>query len=97
MMKAYQFWILTVAGFVCLALVIANIVLTETNRRLQAQVTSLGHYIQQSIQLDNLYREIVQALADRAVRTRDEQVRDLLAAEGFKVSFDPPPAPVPKR
>ena len=76
MLKGYQFWILTVAGVICWALVIANMVLVQTNRALQADASTRGQYIQQSIQIETLYREIVQALADRAVRTRDDQVRD---------------------
>ena len=97
MLKAYQFWVLTVAGIICLALVAANIVLVQNNRSLQTEANGRGQYIQQSVQIENLYREIVQALADRAVRTHDEQVRDLLAAEGFNVNFDAPPSEATKR
>lgn len=97
MLKGYQFWILTVAGVICLALVIANMVLVQTNHALQTDANSRGQYIQQSIQIETLYREIVQALADRAVRTQDAQVRDLLAAEGFNVNLDAPPGEATKR
>ncbi len=90
MLTRLQFWILTAAGSVAIVLAAANMVLFEANRELQAQATSRAQFIQESIALESLYREIVQGLADRAARTRDEQVRGLLAAEGFNVEFAPP-------
>ena len=91
MLKNYQFWILTVVGVLALVLAIANMALSRTNGATQAEANSRAQYIQQSIAMENLYRDIVQELADRAVKTRDDQIRDLLAAEGFNVNFAAPP------
>jgi type VI protein secretion system component VasK len=92
MLKTTQFWILTVAGGLALALVLVNMYLFQANRDLQAEANTRAQYIQQSIALETLYRQIVQELADRAVRTRDDQIRDMLAADGLNLTFDTRPA-----
>lgn len=88
MLKIHEFWTLTVAGSIAILLALANMYLFQGNRALQAEVNTRAQYIQQSIALESLYREMVQGLADRAVRTRDDQIRDLLSAEGINVTFD---------
>lgn len=90
MLKSAQFWTLTAAGALALLLAAANVALFQGNRTRQAEATSRAQYIQQSIALETLYREIVKGLADRALRTRDEQVRALLADEGLQLEFDAP-------
>jgi hypothetical protein len=90
MLKGPQFWTLTAAGALALLLAVANVVLFQGNRARQAEAASRAQYIQQSIALETLYREIVKGLADQALRTRDEQVRALLADEGLNLSFDAP-------
>jgi hypothetical protein len=91
MLRRPQFWIVTVAGAMAFGLVVLNMFLFQTNRELQAHANSRAQYIQQSVAMEQLHRQIAQELANRAVRTRDDQVRDLLAAEGFNVSFDAAP------
>lgn len=89
MLNRNQFWILTSGGAIALLLVLVNMVLYLGNRELQEHANGRSQYIQQSIAMEGLYREIVQNLANRAVQTRDDQVRDLLAAEGINVNFPP--------
>jgi len=95
MLKESEFWILTVAGVAAIAVAATNMVLFLGNRDLQKQASERAQYIQESIALEGLYREIAQDLANRAVRTRDEQVRDLLAVDGINVNFAADPAPQP--
>jgi len=98
MLKTYQFWLLTVAGLLALGLAVANMYLTQVNGAMQTEASGRAQFIQQSIAMGNLYREVVEALADQAVKTRDEQIRDLLAAEGFNVNFNQAPAaPSPEK
>lgn len=92
MLKTSQFWTLTVAGGLALCLTLVNMYLFLANRDLQSEASGRAAYIQQSIAMESLYRQIVQELAERAVRTRDEQIRDMLAAEGLNISFDAKPA-----
>ena len=55
--------------------------------------------IQQTAQLEVLYREIVKALADLSVKNQDAELRGLLTSHGITVTVNPPggsaPAPAP--
>lgn len=93
MLKKTEFWMLTATGALAIVLALANMMLFQANRKLQEEANSRAQYIQQSIALEGLYRDIVKALADRALATRDEQVRDLLAAEGISLDFTQAAAP----
>ena len=79
-------------------IVAANVSMVALNRATQADVNSRGQYIQQSIQLNGLYNEIVKALADLSARNQDAQLKDLLAKHGITFTVNappPPPAPTP--
>jgi D-alanine-D-alanine ligase-like ATP-grasp enzyme len=51
--------------------------------------------VQQSLQLEGLYREIVRALAELGARNNDEQVRGLLQQHGISYTVNPPAAAAP--
>lgn len=85
MLKPAQYWILTGAGILAVALAVTNMFMVQANTTLKTEAGSRAQYIQQSIAMEQLYGQIVQELAQRAVRTQDDQVRDLLAAEGIKI------------
>jgi hypothetical protein len=89
MLKNLQFWTLSVVGAACVALSLANIALFTANRGLQGQVSGRGQYIQQSAQLQGLYRQIAQALADLSVRNKDPQLQAILARQGLHVTVHP--------
>ena len=103
MLKKSEFLILTVLAAICVLLAMANMILFSQNRIAQAEVTQRGQYIQQSAQLEPLYREMVKALGEMTVRNNDAQLRDLLAKQGITVNLAPPaapavpPAPEPKK
>ncbi len=92
MLKKNEFWILTGLAAIGLVLAVANMVLFSQNRTAQAEVTGRAQYIQQAAQLEPLYREMVKALAELAVRNNDAQLRDMLAKQGITVSLSPAPA-----
>ena len=93
MLKPAQFWTLTIASALVLALVVADVVLARTNARLQQDINERQIYIQQSLQLEGLYRDMVKALAELAVQNKDERLRALLAAQGITLNVtEPPPA-----
>ena len=92
MLKQTEFRLLTLIAAATLLVALANIVLFSQNRDRQQEVTSRGQYIQQSVQLEGLYREIVKVLADLAVRNNDKPIRDMLAAQGISVTASPAPA-----
>ena len=89
MLKRHQFWVLTGVGALVLALVLANMVLFQGNAGLQAQVNERQLYVQQSLQLEGLYREMVKALAELSAQNHDEHLKALLAAQGINFTVNP--------
>ena len=92
MLKKWEYWLLTLPALAVVVLVSVNIALVNANRATQAEVTARAQYIQQSVQLEPLYREMIKALADLSVRNDDWELRDVLAKQGIKVSASPPAA-----
>jgi type VI protein secretion system component VasK len=95
MLKSAEFWIVTLTAVLAAALAITNAVLFAGNRTRQVEVAERAQYIQQSVQLEGLYREIVKALADLSVRNQDPALANLLSAQGITVTTNPAPAPTP--
>jgi hypothetical protein len=91
-MGRVQFWLATVLGALCLALAASNITLVSLNRGLQGDIGLRQQYVQQSVQLEGLYREIVRALAELGARNNDDAVRSLLARHGISYSVNAAPA-----
>jgi predicted Holliday junction resolvase-like endonuclease len=92
MLRGIEFWILTVVSLLVLALVVVNVGLVGANNRLQQEVNDRQLYIQQSLQLEGLYRDIVKALADLAVQNKDQRLRELLLSQGITLNVQEPPA-----
>ena len=92
MVKSWQYWSLSGIGALCVIGMLLSVGLTLSNNARQAELTRRNQYIQQSIQLQTLYQEIVRALADLSVRNKDPQLRELLARQGFTVNPAPPAA-----
>ena len=94
MLNRKEFWTLTALAAVALALVLTNMVLFGQNRQAQAEINGRAQYIQQSVQVEPLYRELVKALADLSVRNNDGELRDMLAKQGITVSGNANPSPL---
>jgi hypothetical protein len=93
----WQAW-MTIAATLVFVLVLVNMVLYELNRTLQAEVNARQQYIQQSLQLEGLNREIVGAIANLAVRNKDDQLKSMLAQHGITINVGattPTSAPAP--
>lgn len=87
-----QFWIVTLLALLGLAATGANVALVLQNRTAQAEVSQRQQFVQQSVQLEQLYREIVRVLAELGARNNDEQLRGLLAKHGISYTVNPPAA-----
>ena len=85
----WQFWLLTILAAATASLVVASMVRFAENRRLQAEVSQRAQFVQQTVPLEALNREIVTALAQLAVRGPDEQIRAMLSSLGISVSENP--------
>ena len=96
MLKPWQFNLLTALGALALLLALANGVFFTQNRAAQADVNGRAQFIQQSVALEGLYRDIVKALAELAVKNNDTQLMQMLSAQGINVSVNAPaPAAAP--
>lgn len=90
MLSRWQFNLLTALGVAALLLVIANMLMSTLNRNAQIALNQQQTFIQQTVPLETLYRDIVKALAEMAVKGNDRQVLDMLAAQGLSVSMNNP-------
>lgn len=93
MLKTWQFGLLTGLSALACALVLANMLLFTQNREQQQQVAARQQFIQQSVQLEALYQQIVKNLAELAARGNDEQLGAVLASQGITYTRNPPAAP----
>ena len=84
----------TLAAALGVILALTNMVLFERNRSLQAEVGSRAQYIQQSVQLEGLQREIVNAIANLAVRNKDDALKTILTQQGITFNAAPPESTV---
>lgn len=91
-MNRIQHGVATAIAIGCLGLMVADATLAFSNRRLQAEIGGRQQYVQQSAQLEGLYREIVRALAELAARNNDGDVRALLQSHGISYSLNAPAA-----
>ncbi len=98
MLTRWQFWLLTGLAVLNLLVGALNASLFVGNRNLQGEVAGRQQFILQSMQLQGLYTEIAQALADLSTRANDEDLRRILEARGITISVMPAaPAKVPER
>ena len=93
MPEGWRYW--TVTGLAALALLLAGVdaLLQEGNRRLQVAVSTRSQYIQQSAQLEALGRDIIGAIANLAIQNKDEQLRGVLEAHGYRINQPAPSTP----
>ena len=90
MLKQWEFWTLTTLALLAAILMVVNMLLLTTVRAGQAEVAARQEYIQQTVPLETLYRDIVKALADLSVRRQDEDLRSLLSSQGISVTINGP-------
>jgi len=84
-----QYWVSVALAAAGVVIVAVNAALYFTNHSLQAEVSARAQYIQQSQTIGSLYQEIAKALASLAIEHHDEEVKALLAQEGFTVNPTP--------
>lgn len=88
MLLRWQSHVLSALGVVALLLVLANGTLFTLNRDSQAVLTQRQQFIQQSVALEGLYRDIVKALAELGTKSNDRQLLAILAAQGLSVTVN---------
>jgi hypothetical protein len=80
-----------------LLLVTVNILIGLGNQSIQAEVGERQQMIAQTMQLENLNRQLITVLANLALKTNDEQLKKLLAESGINLSGGPETAPSPAK
>jgi hypothetical protein len=86
MLKKSEFWMLTIIAVLVAVFSVVNMMLFQINRNAQIEVNGRQQFIQQSLQLQGLYNEMIKALADLAIRNQDADLGNLLAAQGISIS-----------
>ena len=100
MLLKWQFNVLVALGVSALLLVVANAALFTMNRDAQAVLNQRQQFIQQTVPLEGLYRDIVRAIAEMATKENDRPMLDILSAQGLSVTVNKPavaPAPASAR
>jgi hypothetical protein len=95
MLSRTQYVVLCLLGLLAVGLVVANGWLVTRNRAVQAEINQRQQFLQQTAQLEVLYRDIAKALADLALKNNDRAVLDMLASQGITVSPNTNPAVSP--
>jgi predicted Holliday junction resolvase-like endonuclease len=80
-----------------LLLVTVNILIGLGNQSIQAEVGERQQMIAQTMQLENLNRQLITVLANLALKTNDEQLKKLLAESGINLSAGPEGTPPPAK
>ena len=88
MLLKWQFNLLTALGALALLLVLGNAVLFTLTREAQSALAQRQQFIQQTVALEGLYRDIVKALAEMSVRANDPQLLGVLSAQGLSVKVN---------
>ena len=101
MLKLWEFAVLLVVALVTAIIVLFNMRQFGANRELQFEVSQRAQFVQQTVPLESLSREIALALAQLGVRSQDDQIRALLNSLGITVTVNQAPAasapPAPTR
>ena len=79
----------TILAVLALVLVVVNVLLALGNQSVQADVNERQQFIAQSIQLEQLNRQVVAVLANMAMKGNDEQLKNLLASSGVGLAPNP--------
>ncbi len=92
MLARWQLWVTTIVALVVAALAGYTMMLFGENRATQAELATRATYVQQSVQLEPLYRDMVKALADLSVRNQDKALSELLSSQGITIGPATPAA-----
>ena len=88
MLSRWQFNLLTASGVIAVLLVLANSTLFVLNRQSQDALSQRQQFIQQTVPLEGLYRDIVKALAELGVKANDPKLLGVLSAQGLSVKVN---------
>ena len=76
----------------CFVTMVINISLGVVIGGARGEVSQRQQFVQQSVQLEGHYKEIVRSLAELGARNNDGDVKALLQKHGIAYNFTPPAA-----
>jgi predicted ArsR family transcriptional regulator len=85
MLKKKEYFILLAVSLVLALAVLVHLGMDRTNRTLQSKLVERQNFIQQSLQLEGLYVEMIKAVAELSERTGDADLRKVLTNQGMTV------------
>ena len=96
MLERWQFWVTTVVALLVALAASYSMMLFSQNQNSQGEFARRAQYVQESVQLEGLYREMVKALADLSVRNQDKTLTELLGTQGITLNTteSAPAAPI---
>ncbi len=81
-----SFWLSSFLAVAAIALVAANGYMSWENRTLRSEVRSRQNFINQSVRLSRVNSQLIRSLALTAVRNKDTDIQNILAANGVSIS-----------
>lgn len=85
--------LLTTLSALALVLVLVNIFISIGNQSIQGEVSERQQIIAQTMQLEALNRQLINVLANLALKTNDEPLMGVLAAAGINLQAGPQNTP----
>ncbi len=89
-------WVMTVIASLVLLLVMVNIIVSLGNQSIQTEVGERQQTISQTLQLENLNRQLINVLASLALKTNDEALKKVLMEGGIDLPGAAEAAPTKK-
>ena len=93
MLLRWQHHLLSALGAAALLMVLVNALLFSLNRDARNELNQRQQFIQQTVPVEALYRDIVKSLAEIAVKDKDKPLLDMLAAQGLTITAGGATAP----
>lgn len=87
MIRGWQFALLVGLAGSLMALLVVNAFLFTANRELQTAIAGRSQFVQQSLQLQGLYQQMVRSLAELSVRHGDADLKAVLTDHGISVAI----------
>jgi hypothetical protein len=87
-----RYWTLTVIAAASFVAMLVNIGFGVANGNARTDVNQRQQFVQQSVQLEGLYKDIVRSLAELGARNNDGDVKALLQKHGITYNVNPPAA-----
>ena len=96
-MSNTRYWILTLIAAASFVAMLVNIALGVTNGNARTDVNQRQQFVQQSVQLEGLYKDIVRSLAELGARNNDGDVKAMLQKNGitYTANANAPGSPAP--